>query len=442
MKKLLITTLAALSLQIASAQQLPLFSQYYFNSFIYNPSHTGQKAGTSVNVVGRKQYTGLANSIGTAAASLQTRIADQRSGFGVYVYNDNTNLFRTNSATGSYGYHIPLSNERTLSFGLGLSVLDHRYNASNFHIIREGDPVLALLGNDGGISFDANAGVNMDFGKFSMGLANLQMFQNQEAFKNNSGDKTLYTLANNWMLNASYLISINDDWELEPYMMYRKTKAAPGQVDMNLFLNWINRGYAGIAYRDGMSFSTMIGVNVSQVASIGYAYDLTTNQYKSALGNTHEVALRFNWGGNSKSTANEELLASEEKEKYDAQIGELKNKIRNLESKEPTTSDTVYIEKIVVKEVTPTAPDITKPSPTPINNGLGYYVIAGSFDNAGSANAYIKTLGVNGTSAFQKYDATNKRYYVHVGDFETKEEAVNRIQELKSMGLPLWVKAM
>ncbi|HAV24627.1 MAG TPA: hypothetical protein DCX01_00470, partial [Bacteroidetes bacterium] len=44
MKKIIIALLCVASYGVASAQQLPLFSQYYFNSFIYNPAHTGQEA--------------------------------------------------------------------------------------------------------------------------------------------------------------------------------------------------------------------------------------------------------------------------------------------------------------------------------------------------------------------------------------------------------------
>jgi type IX secretion system PorP/SprF family membrane protein len=469
---------------VAKAQQLPLFSQYYFNSFIYNPALAGEDQGTSLTLIGRKQFTGLANSIGTYGATLQTRGAGKKSGFGIYAYNDNVSLFRTNALSGSYAYHIPLKNDKTLSFGLGLSALDHRYNASNFHLINEGDPVVALLGNEGGFSFDANAGVNIDFGKFSMGLANLQMLQNREAFKSNNDNKVYYTLANHWMFNAKYTATINEHFEVEPYLLYRKAPSAPGQVDLNLFLNWINKGYAGIAYRDGMSFSTMAGINVNPNITIGYAYDITTAKQRSALGNTHEVLLRFNLGKSSNPSGNGELLASVDKTKYENQIADLEKEVKTLkDDKTASRIDTVIIEKVIVKEVpvikevinevqvvkevpattekpivkevivekpvktTPviTTPVVTKPATpkpsTPVYTKR-YYVIAGSFANSAAANKYIGTLSRKGQRSYQKYDATSGRYYVHMGDFSDKGEAVNLIQKLKGSGLPLWVKTM
>ncbi len=445
-------------------QQLPLFSQYYFNSFIYNPSHTGQTDGTTATLIARKQFTGLANSIGTYAATLQTRSLDKRAGFGFYFYNDNVNLFRTNALSGSYAYHVPLSNERTLSFGLALSALDHRYNANNFHLINEGDPLLALLGSEGGFTFDGSFGVNMDFGKFQMGLANLQLLQNQEAFKDNSNNKVLYTLANHWMFNASYTIDINEDLELEPYLLYRKVKNAPGQADVNIFLNWKEKGYAGIAYRDGMSFSTMLGVQVSNAITVGYAFDLTTHKLRTALGNTHEVVLKFDLG-KTKSAGKDEVLAQKDREAYEQKINALNTEVNTLKTLPP---DTVVIEKTIIKEVikevpvevikvvkeapkveTPKAEIPAKPKETPKEvpketptSTTQFYIIAGSFANSNAAQDYIKTLKAKGYTGYEHFDAKSGRTYVHMGNFTDKNKAVAVVASLKSSGLPLWIKSM
>ena len=465
MKKIIIALLCVASYGVASAQQLPLFSQYYFNSFIYNPAHTGQEAGTTLGLVGRKQFTGLSNSIGTYAATLQSRNGESKSGFGLYAYNDQVNLFRTNSISGSYAYHIPLSRERTLSFGLALTALDHKYNASNFYLVNPEDPIVAMLGEEGGFTVDANAGVNMDFGKFSMGLANLQMLQNQEAFKNNANSKTLYTLANHWIFNAGYKIAINDNLELNPYLLYRKTQAAPGQVDVNLFLNWTEKGYAGIAYRDGMSFSTMLGIKVNNATTIGYSYDITTNKLRTALGNTHEIALRFDLNRKISATQGVDVLSSTQKTNFETKISNLEQEVATLKNIESSRIDTVVIERVIVKEVrvikevpagqlkdivvTPSKskdviidPIKTPPMPLATNNSEQFYVIAGSFASSNAANSYITTLESKGHPAYQKFDATSGRYYVHIGKFSYKLDAVNLIQDKKGSGLPLWVKTM
>ncbi|PCJ63911.1 MAG: hypothetical protein COA58_14870 [Bacteroidetes bacterium] len=464
MKKLLLIITAFGLCNQSSGQQLPLFSQYYFNSFIYNPSQTGLETGTSLSLVGRKQFTGLANSIGTYAATLQTRTDGKRSGFGLYLYNDNVNLFRTNSITGSYAYHIPLSKNRVLSFGLALSALDHRYNSSNFNLIHIEDPIVALLGSEGGFSVDANAGIHIDFGKFSMGLANLQLLQNQEAFSNNSETKSLYTLANHWMFNMNYTIPINENFELEPYMLYRKTRGSPGQVDLNLFLNWLNKGYAGIAYRDGLSFSSMLGVHVNKNIAMGYSYDITIHKLRNTLGNTHEIVLRFKLGNNKVSTSSsDEILASKDKKKFESRIAELEEEVIMLKNQPNSPPDTIVVEKIIIKEVIkeipiektviktiPSTPTVVHTEPTVVSTTpttqpsivKQFYVIAGSFTSSTAASEYITQLGISGHAGYQKHDNTSGRYYVHLGNFTAKSKAVDLIQLKKSSGLSLWIKAM
>jgi type IX secretion system PorP/SprF family membrane protein len=440
MKKLIIIALAIGIFSESKAQQLPLYSQYYFNSFIYNPSQTGLEKGTSVGLVARRQFSGLSNAIGTYAATLQSRGEESKAGFGLYFYNDNTNLFRTNSITGSYAYHIDLGDEKTLSFGLGLSAIDNRFNASNFNLISENDPVVQLLGSEGGVSMDGNIGAHLDLGKFSLGIANLQILQNKTAFANNLDQKAYYNLARHWMINLGYKFEISDEWEIEPYVLYRKTQNAPGQADINLFFNWLDKGYLGLAYRDGMSFSTMVGAQVTPTIKAGYAFDLTTNGMRSALGNTHEIMLKFDLGKPQvDNSATEELLAKNGKKlkSLEKELDELKLKAAE------TKRDTVVIEREVSNgTTTPKESPKTPTKTTPSNSLTQYYVIAGSFANTSAGNSYVSTLKTKGLTSYVKHDITSGRYYVHMGNFTTKEGAVELINQLKPKGLSLWVKEM
>ncbi|NNJ56242.1 MAG: type IX secretion system membrane protein PorP/SprF [Bacteroidia bacterium] len=286
----------------------------------------------------------------------------------------------------------------------------------------------------------------------------MQFLQNQEAFNGNSSNKVFYTLANHWMLHASYKIELNENFELEPYLLYRKVKNAPGQADINFFLNWLNKGYAGIAYRDGMSFSTMLGVQVSNAITVGYAFDATTHKLRTALGNTHEVVMKFELGKPS-SSANSGLT-KKEKEAYELKIEELSSEVNSLKSA-PLKSDTIIIEKTVIKEVIKEVPvevikvvkevpkevppkvkTPTKPKETPKTTTSEFYVIAGSFANSKAAQSYISTLKLKGHTGYEHFDKKSGRTYVHMGNFSEKDKAILLINRLKDSGLPLWVKTM
>ena len=76
MKKIIKLTVLLIVSTIANltAQQLPLFSQYMFNTFLINPAAAGLDGYTAVNITAREQWLGLKDSPKTHILSGQTRL--------------------------------------------------------------------------------------------------------------------------------------------------------------------------------------------------------------------------------------------------------------------------------------------------------------------------------------------------------------------------------
>ena len=142
MKKLLTISPILLFLLFSfwiEAQQLPRFSQYYFNEFLINPAIAGYDGRTIVNLSARKQWVGFSdNTPQTALVSAQTRLLKQpyrifepnkvvkeptekksegRVGLGAIVYNDQNGAIHRTGAQFTYAYHIFI-HDNQLSFGL------------------------------------------------------------------------------------------------------------------------------------------------------------------------------------------------------------------------------------------------------------------------------------------------------------------------------------
>ena len=141
MKKHLTIILILLFLYItfrSEAQQLPRFSQYYFNEFLINPAIAGYDGRTIVNLNARKQWIGFSdNTPQTALVSAQTRLlkhpfdirtkgngqriyekrSEGRVGLGAIVYNDQNGAIHRTGAQFTYAYHI-FVRDNQLSFGL------------------------------------------------------------------------------------------------------------------------------------------------------------------------------------------------------------------------------------------------------------------------------------------------------------------------------------
>jgi len=109
------------------AQQLPRFSQYYFNEFLINPSVAGFDGRTTLNISARKQWLGFSDyTPQTALVSAQTRLLKKsynllgrnsghktyrkktsgRVGLGAIVYDDQNGAIHRTGAQFTYVYHI------------------------------------------------------------------------------------------------------------------------------------------------------------------------------------------------------------------------------------------------------------------------------------------------------------------------------------------------
>jgi len=125
----------------ASAQQLPIYSQYLYNRFLINPAVAGSDGYTSFNLTAREQWVGYAGAPRTFSFSGQTRLlkrklaikhtgsgrqvfrpkTDGRVGLGGYIYSDKNGIVQRTGFQFSYSYHIWLKNATQLSMGLAFT---------------------------------------------------------------------------------------------------------------------------------------------------------------------------------------------------------------------------------------------------------------------------------------------------------------------------------
>lgn len=441
----------------AFAQQIPLYSQYYFNKFIYNPAMTGHSGNFEGNIFGRNQYTQI-DGYQTAGISLSGQVSDGKVGIGGYLINDANLLQTQNSFYGNYAYNVYLSDANILSFGLGIGVINNRFNTDNFITTDPNDPVLRLLATRPGATMDASIGANLKLDNFQFGLSVPQFLGSSQEFSDNQNSSLLYDLQNHLIIMTSYDIWVNDDLMVQPLFLYKNTKNAPGQFDINVIADWKNKGWLGAAYRDGYGVSAMAGIKIGEKIRFGYSYDWSTGDYSQALGGSHEVLAGIYLGsGKSKKAQEDELEAvkqsmaakhNEDLKQQEEKIKSLEDKITDMETK-GNRVDTVY----VVQKV-----EHTKPKEERVDNGskteqpgrtVGdqegsgeFIVVAGSFGQENNATVYFNQLVNKGFSPYMYYNKDNKTYYVHLGKFYFKEDARKFAKENTKNGVKLWVKTL
>jgi type IX secretion system PorP/SprF family membrane protein len=144
-----------------SAQQLPLYSQYMFNTLEINPAYAGFKQSMQFTSVFRKQFNGIKDAPQTAMISGDMPIGDTKLGIGLKIVDDRISILQNFGAQLAMSYRIEGDNSN-LSFGIQAGALNNKTDFSQLNITNAGDPAFAqnlnaMVANFGtGIFFNTN----------------------------------------------------------------------------------------------------------------------------------------------------------------------------------------------------------------------------------------------------------------------------------------------
>jgi type IX secretion system PorP/SprF family membrane protein len=338
-KKFLISGVCFLWLGCAYAQQQPYYTQYMMNNFILNPALAGIENYWDLKVSYRNQWVGLngapttmyltintplgktpydyetpttvpdlqAKNLGAKQFQMEYTAPPAHSGIGFTILNDKTGPLSRIAAYGSYAYHIPVGRKTSLSFGISLGVQEITVDASSvdFGQANPVDPAVAGSGYLDKLEPDVNAGLWLSNKSFFVGLSAQQII----AVPINTSDGTsaggveLQTgkLIPHTFLTAGYKILISDDVSLTPSVMFRYVEPLPIGVDVNAKIQYQDLLWVGFSYRYQEGFAGMLGVTISSMFNLSYAYDYTTTQLNTVSSGTHEIVLGFLWRKKNKS---------------------------------------------------------------------------------------------------------------------------------------------
>jgi type IX secretion system PorP/SprF family membrane protein len=277
-----------------SAQQLPIYTQYFWNDYALNPAFTGLTEFTPIQVGVRNQWTGFGGSPITYTLGGHGAIKDKNMGVGGMLFLDD--LGGAITQTGlmlNYSYQVKINDESKLSFGLSGSMNQYAYDGTNIQASSQNDP--SLFSNSKSLVPDFNFGVAyMLKNRLKIGLAVNQILQSRIKKWN---EMNLAVDANNrlvrhYFLTGSYRAEVTDQIEVEPYTVLRATFISPTQFELGARVLYKKDFYAGFGYRYQDAFSIMIGTTYNNFL-FGYSYDITTSNLRGYSSGSHEVVLGY-----------------------------------------------------------------------------------------------------------------------------------------------------
>lgn len=300
MKKLFFSAFVAGSLALvstqANAQQLPLYSQSYFDPFLYNPAMTGITGGTNANLIHRSQWTGMPGGPVTNAFSVDGFMEDKNVGLGMVIFNDKQDINERLGIYADYAYRLKLNDDMQLRFGLSLGFLDNRIDFSNAIVKDANDPMMfAQMQRKSGL--DANLGVTYNWKDLRVGISVPQLLGQKLEYANYD-TRSYYQLNRHYLGTVSYKYVFNEDQMLaiEPMAMVRWVPGSPFQYDVNVMGSWKDMVWLGASYRSNYAVGINARVKLFGNLSAGYAYDLILTPLKTSAGISHEFMLGYRFG--------------------------------------------------------------------------------------------------------------------------------------------------
>jgi len=457
------------------AQQLPVYNQYNFNQFVYNPALSSKTDVSVLTLLHRNQWSGVSGGPETSLISFNGVQSDNKVGYAAYLYYDKTGVLATTSAYGNYSFKFTAAKDFDITLGLSAGVINQGIDMAAMNVADPSDPILNA-DISGRSIFDFNVGINLSYKGFDLGFAAPQLFSNPIDYApDNDFLEASMQLQRHYVSNLSYtydfkmksLGHFGEKVSLVPQVIMRVAPVLDTdefgvskdpteydfQYDAHLMLELDKLGWIGAGYRADMGFVANLGVNITKDLSVGYAYEFNTSDVSSQLGSTNELALIYKFGPSDnlrdeiqKELAilkKEELQSMEEMEKnylrrQDSIASALRGDIvinANEISKINDRLDKLTGESIEEDDLSTTASHV-------IAGSAGFYVVSGVFAYRANAEEQYRKLQSEGYDVGFFFNKENRFYYVFLRKFKTYKMAI----KMKSNNIngtyfdDLWVK--
>ena len=281
-----------------SAQQLSMYSQYYWNDFVINPAFTGIKNTPRVQLGYRNQWSGFKGAPKTYTLGGHTSLKNNNMGLGGMIFSDDQGgAIQQNGVMLNYSYNLKLDKQSGISFGIAGILNQYGYNGSGIQNI---NPDATLQANIKQMVPDLNFGMVYHLkNKLYIGLASSQLIQSRLK-KLNQFSTSENQLIRHYNLSASYVTKINQTLTAEPYAMLRTTFIKAPQFELGAKVTYNDFVFGGLSYRNKESVIGLIGMNYKNFV-LAYSYDFTLSSIRNYSTGSHEVLLAYQFNRKSKT---------------------------------------------------------------------------------------------------------------------------------------------
>lgn len=281
--------------------QDPEFTQFYSNPLYLNPAFAGTNNCPRVTLNCRNQWPGISGTFVTQSFSYDQNVRSLSGGLGLLVTNDQAaKTLSTLRASGIYSYQIKVTRQFSVRVGFEATFFQKRLDWSKLTFGDQIDPRRGFVyttndvprgGSKTGVDFSAGV---LGFSKnFYFGFAAHHVTEPDESLV--QGDSPLPMKLTG---HAGAVIALSEskyssnDAKISPNVLFRQ-QGSFQQLNLGLY---VTRGplWFGAWYRNADAFIVLLGLQ-TDLAKIGYSYDVTTSKLTLATAGSHEISFQLNF---------------------------------------------------------------------------------------------------------------------------------------------------
>lgn len=290
-KRYLVLYLSFISL-LSYGQQLPEYTQWYWNQFSLNPAHAGIRSCIELKTAYRFQYTGVEGmphhgkfSITSPIPSKRKDFLTARHGVGIQLETERIGIFITNRMNFAYAAHINFSQDNRLSVGIDAGVKQLSVNMAKV-TTEEFDPTLHQYASNW--MPDANIGLWWNSKNYYVGLVFRELLMSKWR---NIGLESRYNM--HIYLNGGYRFVGKNGFSFYPMMLLKMPIKGRISSDIVMLFDHNNVFSYTVGFRTSEAVMVGFQVKIKEVFGISYSFDYVFNKVGGFKNSTHEIGLTF-----------------------------------------------------------------------------------------------------------------------------------------------------
>lgn len=269
------------------AQQQPEYTQYMYNTLIFNPAYAGSNGPLDVSLLHRSQWVGIEGAPKTQSFGLHGKMG-KKVGLGLSAINDKigpSNQFAVNAA---FAYHLVTGRNTQLALGVnvGMDVMNINWSKGLYYDSND----VILNDNINEVRPLVGAGAYFYSDKWYLGVS-APSFLTLNSY--DPGEEVVFQRRNHYYLMAGYVFNLSDQLRFKPAILGTVVEGSPISMDVSANFQWMEKFTLGVAHRFSDSVSALAGFHLARSFFVGYAYDYSVSKLNKYNDGSHEIILKY-----------------------------------------------------------------------------------------------------------------------------------------------------